>query len=99
MTNIEQLKRRLEKIELVNHPNERLSEEFIRDAVNRVLEQVGNEILPSGLPFWQGSPQEQKEHNKKWLDEHPEGADDGINVEREARKLAHLLPLIQGVVR
>jgi hypothetical protein len=96
-TNIEQLRKRLEKIELVNHPNERLSEEFIRGAVNRTLEKIGNEVTITGIPFWDATTAEQKAHNKKWLDEHPEGLDDGINVEREARKLAHLLPLVRGL--
>lgn len=99
MTNIEQLKRRLEKIELVNHPNERLSEEFIRDVVSAVLEKIGNEVTITGIPFWDATTAEQKEHNRRWLEAHPEGPDDQINVERECRKLAHLLPLIRGAVR
>lgn len=97
MTNVDQLRRRLEKIELVQHPNERLSEEFIQNAVNRTLEKIGDEILLSGKSFWEGTPQEQKEHNRRWLGEHPEGPDDQINVERECRKIAHLLPEIRGI--
>jgi len=98
--NIEQLRRRLESIELrVNHHNERMREEDLKAAVNRVLEQIASETTITGIPFWDATTAEQKAHNKKWLDEHPEGPDDQINVERECRKVAHLLPLVRGAVR
>ncbi|WP_343089235.1 hypothetical protein [Methanocalculus natronophilus] len=96
MTTLNEAKRRLELAELhTKHRNERISPEQLSEEVDQVIRAVGEEILPSGIRFMDATPQEQKRYSERWLLEHPEGPDDRINIEREYRKVAHLLPEIR----
>ncbi|GAB6286818.1 MAG: hypothetical protein STSR0009_30210 [Methanoregula sp.] len=98
--NTEQLTKRIAELERRNpatSPAVDIAE--LEKAVSEIIKRMTNEFIetPDGpIRYCDASPEQQKKHNDVWLTAHPASSPE-LNVEREVRKVHHILPLVQGV--